>query len=192
MNKKIFTAILACFIGLYACSTDDHTSSASVSSSSSGDIGGMNDVSSSSSSSSSSNSSSSSSSGQGGFGGNLNQGGGGEGGSILMNGDPCYFNNYEGIFEFDHCLLCGPGNHLNQILKGYPLDPDSCFQYVCQSDPGNPYYAFPSKNVKEANTPCVYSPDIQPIHNATCTEDGQCCYQDINIGDVCSPVPEYP
>jgi len=175
MNKKIFVAILAGFIGLYACSsTVDQAASASVSSSSSdasnssgGGFGGM--------------SSNSSSSGQG-----------GSGGKMLMNGDPCYFNNYEGVFEYDHCLLCGPGNHLYQILEGYPLDPDSCYQYVCQPDPGSPFYAFPSKNVKEANTPCIYPPDIQPINNATCTEDGQCCYTDQNLGDVCSPVPEYP
>jgi len=175
--RKLFITLFVC--GLVACGakTDLEVSAGSVSGAggewvSAGHVSSSSSSVASSSSSSSNSSSSSSSSGTGGEGG----------GNTIDPSEPCTdqedgipcvspYDGQIGVCEQEVCVFCN-GKKLGEVVKGYPIDPEACYQYVCSTDPGDSHFAFPTVQYHPLDEACTYKAmNIEGF----CSEDGQCC-----------------
>lgn len=120
---------------------------------------------------------------------------GGEGGKMIDPTEPCtdqedgiecgYPNNpAPGVCEQEVCVFCD-GKKLGEVVKGFPLDPEACYQYVCATDPGDTHFAYPTVQYHPLDEACTYKAmNIE----GTCSEDGQCCgYVEEAMDTICGP-----
>lgn len=96
----------------------------------------------------------------------------------------CQFQKQEGFCQEQVCIIC-EGKKLGEVVKGFPIDPEACYQYVCLPDPGSPTIAFPTVQYHPLEEKCTYKAlEIE----GTCSEDGQCCgWVEKEMDHICGP-----
>jgi hypothetical protein len=120
---------------------------------------------------------------------------GGEGGNMIDPSEPCTdqedgikcispYSGETGVCEQEVCVFC-EGKKLGEVVKGYPLDPEACYQFVCKPDLGDTHFAYPVVEYHPLDEACTYKAmNIE----GTCSEDGQCCgYVEEAMDTICGP-----